>query len=191
MESNHLKPLTVTGAVVTVSSSRKPGTDTSGKTLIDLLSAAGIEVTHYNVVPDDLDGIRSEVYVALSRANCIIFTGGTGLTPDDCTIEAVAPLLEKEIPGFGELFRQKSYEEIGTAAILSRAIAGVIGGGRSFASLDPQRRSRSPPGISSSPRSGTSSPTHQRVNGRHRGARPVRAPARGTAPPLPPEPLRA
>jgi len=85
MESNHLKPLTVTGAVVTVSSSRKPGTDTSGKTLIDLLSAAGIEVTHYNVVPDDLDGIRSEVYVALSRANCIIFTGGTGLTPDDCT----------------------------------------------------------------------------------------------------------
>jgi len=128
MESNHLKPLTVTGAVVTVSSSRKPGTDTSGKTLIDLLSAAGIEVTHYNVVPDDLDGIRSEVYVALSRANCIIFTGGTGLTPDDCTIEAVAPLLEKEIPGFGELFRQKSYEEIGTAAILSRAIAGVIGG---------------------------------------------------------------
>jgi len=128
MESNHLKPLTVTGAVVTVSSSRKPETDTSGKALIDILTVADIEVTHYTVVPDDLERIRFEVYVALSRANCIIFTGGTGLTPDDCTIEAIAPLLEKEIQGFGELFRLKSYEEIGTAAILSRAIAGIIGG---------------------------------------------------------------
>jgi molybdenum cofactor biosynthesis protein B len=128
MESNHLKPLTVTGAVITVSSSRKPGTDTSGKTLIDLFSAAGIEVAHYVIVPDDLEKIRAAVYVALSHANCLIITGGTGLTPDDCTIEAVTPLLEKKIDGFGELFRLKSYEEIGTAAILSRAIAGVIGG---------------------------------------------------------------
>jgi len=128
MESNHLKPITVTGAVVTISSSRQPDTDTSGRTLIDLLSAAGIEVTHYSIIPDDLDRIRSEVYVALSHANCVIFTGGTGLTRDDRTIEAVAPLLEKEIAGFGELFRLKSYEEIGTAAILSGAIAGVIDG---------------------------------------------------------------
>ncbi len=128
MENNHLKPLTVTGAVITVSSSRKPETDTSGKTLIDLLSAAGIGVAHYAIVPDDIERIRSEVRLALSRANCIIVTGGTGLTPDDVTIEAVAPLLEKTIDGFGELFRLKSYEEIGTAAILSRAIAGVVGG---------------------------------------------------------------
>ena len=128
MESNHLKPLTVTGAVITVSSSRKPGTDASGKALIDLLSADGIEVTHYTVVPDDLARIRAEVSAALSRATCVIVTGGTGLTPDDVTIEAVAPLLEKTIDGFGELFRLKSYEEIGTAAILSRAIAGVVGG---------------------------------------------------------------
>lgn len=128
MENNHLKPLTVTGAVITVSSSRKPETDTSGKTLIDLLSAAGIGVAHYAIIPDDIERIRSEVRLALSRANCIIVTGGTGLTPDDVTIEAVAPLLEKTIDGFGELFRLKSYEEIGTAAILSRAIAGVVGG---------------------------------------------------------------
>jgi len=128
MESSHLKSLTVTGAVITVSSSRRSETDTSGKALIDLLSATGIEVTHYVVVPDDLARIRTEVYVALSRATCVIITGGTGLTPDDVTIEAVAPLLEKKIDGFGELFRLKSYEEIGTAAILSRAIAGVIGG---------------------------------------------------------------
>ena len=128
MESSHLKPLTVTGAVVTVSSSRKPETDASGKALVDLLTVAGIEVTHYAVIPDDLERIRFETYVALSRANCIILTGGTGLTPDDRTIEAIAPLLEKEIQGFGELFRLKSYEEIGTAAILSRAIAGTISG---------------------------------------------------------------
>ena len=128
MESNHLKPITVTGAVVTISSSRQPDTDTSGRAIIDLLAGAGIEVTHYSIIPDDLDRIRSEVYVALSRANCIIFTGGTGLTRDDRTIEAVAPLLEKEIAGFGELFRLKSYEEIGPAAILSGAIAGVIDG---------------------------------------------------------------
>ncbi|KAF5087619.1 MogA/MoaB family molybdenum cofactor biosynthesis protein [Methanoculleus horonobensis] len=128
MDSSHLKPLTVTGAVITVSSTRKPETDTSGKTLIDLLSAAEIEVTHYGVIPDDQERIRSEVRTALSRANCVIVTGGTGLTADDVTIEAVAPLLEKTIDGFGELFRLKSYDEIGTSAILSRAIAGVVGG---------------------------------------------------------------
>ncbi|MCK9297898.1 molybdenum cofactor biosynthesis protein MoaB [Methanoculleus sp. YWC-01] len=128
MESNHLKPLTVNGAVITVSSTRTPETDTSGKALIDLLSAAEIEVTHYAIVPDDLARIRSEVRAALSCANCVIVTGGTGLTSDDVTIEAVAPLLEKIIDGFGELFRLKSYEEIGTAAILSRAIAGVVDG---------------------------------------------------------------
>jgi molybdenum cofactor biosynthesis protein B len=128
MESNHLQPVIVTGAVITVSSTRKPENDTSGKTLIDLLSAAGIEVTHYAIVPDDLERIRSEVHAAISRATCVIVTGGTGLTPDDVTIEAVAPLLTKTIDGFGELFRLKSYEEIGTAAILSRAIAGVVDG---------------------------------------------------------------
>jgi len=128
MDSSHLKPLTVTGAIITVSSTRKPETDTSGKTLIDLLSAAEIEVTHYAVVPDDQERISAEVRVALSHANCVIVTGGTGLTSDDVTIEAVAPLLEKTIDGFGELFRLKSYDEIGTAAILSRAIAGVVGG---------------------------------------------------------------
>lgn len=128
MDSSHLKPLTVTGAIITVSSTRKPETDTSGKTLIDLLSAAEIEVTHYAVVPDDQERISAEVRVALSHANCVIVTGGTGLTSDDVTIEAVAPILEKTIDGFGELFRLKSYDEIGTAAILSRAIAGVVGG---------------------------------------------------------------
>jgi molybdopterin adenylyltransferase len=128
MDSNHHKPLTVTGAIITVSTSRTPETDLSGKILIDLFTNSGIEVSHYAVIPDDIDRIRSEVYTALGLATCIIFTGGTGLTPDDCTIEAIMPLLDKRIDGFGELFRLKSYEEIGTATILSRAIGGIIGG---------------------------------------------------------------
>ena len=64
----------------------------------------------------------------MKSANCIVFNGGTGLTDDDCTIEAVLPLLEKRIDGFGELFRMKSLQEIGTASMLSRAVAGVIRG---------------------------------------------------------------
>ena len=62
----------------------------------------------------------------MKTTNCIIFNGGTGLTHDDCTIEAIAPLLEKKIDGFGEFFRMKSLQEIGTSSMLSRAIAGVI-----------------------------------------------------------------
>jgi molybdenum cofactor biosynthesis protein B len=64
----------------------------------------------------------------MDHARCIILTGGTGLTPDDCTIEAVRPFLEKEMEGFGEIFRSLSHREIGTAAILSRALAGIAQG---------------------------------------------------------------
>ncbi len=128
MEGNHHASHPVIGAVITVSSTRTRETDVSGRTIIQLLSDAGVEVTSYALVPDDVGRIRSELYAALGKATCIIVTGGTGLTPDDRTIEAIAPLLEKTIDGFGELFRMKSYEEIGTAAILSRAVAGTIGG---------------------------------------------------------------
>lgn len=128
MDDSHHKPLTVIGAVITVSSTRNPETDTSGKSLLDLLASAGIEVAYYTVIPDDQERIRAEVCKAVSCANCVIVTGGTGLTPSDVTIEAVVPLLEKIIDGFGELFRLKSYEEIGTAVILSRAVAGVVNG---------------------------------------------------------------
>ncbi len=128
MDSNHHKPIHVTGAVITVSSTRTEESDISGRTIRTLLEESSIEITHYAIVPDDMEHIRREVYRALPKASCIILTGGTGLTSDDCTIEAVSPLLEKKIDGFGELFRMKSYEEIGSAAILSRAVAGVIGG---------------------------------------------------------------
>jgi len=128
MEGNHRKPVQIMAGVITVSTTRTEKTDVSGKTITDLLSDAGIQVVRYSVVPDDIDRIRKELSAALAEANCIVITGGTGLTRDDCTIEAVAPLLEKKIDGFGELFRLKSYEEIGTAAILSRAIAGIVDG---------------------------------------------------------------
>ena len=89
---------------------------------------AGILLSHYAIVPDKIDAIRNEVTKALECAECVVLNGGTGLTHDDCTIEAVAPLLEKKIEGFGELFRMLSFQEIGSAAMLSRAIAGITGG---------------------------------------------------------------
>jgi len=120
--------MTIAGAVITVSSSRTRETDTSGETIKTLLEDGGIRITYYTIVPDRIDAIRSEVIRALERASCVILNGGTGLTHDDCTIEAVTPLLDKQIDGFGELFRMMSFSEISSAAMLSRALAGISGG---------------------------------------------------------------
>jgi molybdenum cofactor biosynthesis protein B len=120
--------MTIAGAVITVSSSRTRETDTSGETIKTLLEDAGIRITYYTIVPDRVEAIRSEVIRALERASCVILNGGTGLTHDDCTIEAVTPLLDKQIDGFGELFRMMSFSEISSAAMLSRALAGISGG---------------------------------------------------------------
>jgi molybdenum cofactor biosynthesis protein B len=128
MSHNHIRQVTISGAVITVSTSRTAETDTSGKTIIRLLEEKSIPVQHYCVVPDRVDAIRNELFIALKTANCIVINGGTGLTFDDCTIEAVSPLLEKRIDGFGEFFRMKSIQQIGTAAMLSRAVAGIIRG---------------------------------------------------------------
>jgi molybdenum cofactor biosynthesis protein B len=125
MNPQHIGPIEIKAAVITVSTTRTENTDTSGQLIRDLLGAAGIPVISYGIVPDTIGEIRGALVTALHEANCVIINGGTGLTHDDCTIEAVAPLLEKRIDGFGELFRLKSYEEIGTPAILSRALAGV------------------------------------------------------------------
>ena len=97
-------------------------------TITTILKDAGIPVQHYAIVPDRIEAIRAELFRALKTTNCVILNGGTGLTHDDCTIEAVSPLLEKRIDGFGELFRAKSFLEIGTSTMLSRAIAGVSEG---------------------------------------------------------------
>jgi molybdenum cofactor biosynthesis protein B len=128
MKQEHVSPIEIKAAIITVSTTRTPETDTSGMTITTILKAAGIPVQHYAIVPDRIEAIRSEIYRALKNANCVILNGGTGLTHDDCTIEAVLPLLEKKIDGFGELFRAKSFSEIGTSTMLSRAIAGVSEG---------------------------------------------------------------
>lgn len=100
--------------------------DLSGEIAKELVSDDGHHVEYYNVLPDDADKIFDGILKSLmTDADFIITSGGTGLAKNDVTIEAVSGLLKKEITGFGELFRLKSYEEIGTAAILSRAIAGV------------------------------------------------------------------
>ncbi|MBN1455390.1 MAG: molybdenum cofactor biosynthesis protein MoaB [Methanomicrobia archaeon] len=101
--------------------------DRSGERAQELARQYGHQIVYYDVVPDDETLIGDGIASALrSDADFIITTGGTGLTTHDITIEVVKNLLEKEITGFGELFRLKSYEEIGTAAVLSRALAGVI-----------------------------------------------------------------
>lgn len=128
MVHHHVQLVTITGAVITVSTTRDEKNDTSGKTIIRLLEENAIPLEYYTIVPDRIDNIRDELFSALKRANCIIINGGTGLTRDDCTIEAVAPLLDKRIEGFGEFFRIKSIGQIGTASMLSRAIAGLIEG---------------------------------------------------------------
>jgi molybdopterin adenylyltransferase len=128
MDPEHVRGVALTGAVITVSSSRTPDTDESGQVIKGLLREDGIEVTYYALVPDRMEHIRTALVLALDHANCVILTGGTGLTPDDCTIEAVRPFLEKEMEGFGEIFRAKSFQEIGTAAILSRALGGIAHG---------------------------------------------------------------
>ena len=133
MNPAHLREISITAAVITVSSSRTPETDESGQVIKDLLRKAGIEVTYYALVPDRIEHIRTALVLAMDHANCIILTGGTGLTPDDCTIEAVRPFLEKEMEGFGEIFRLKSFQEIGTPAILTRALAGTSQGRVIFA----------------------------------------------------------
>jgi molybdopterin adenylyltransferase len=128
MSNNHIRPLKITGAIITVSTTRTVDNDTSGKTIAGLLKEKSIPVQHYAIVPDRVEVIRNELFIAIKKANCIIINGGTGLTYDDCTIEAVSPLLEKRIEGFGEFFRMKSIQQIGTASMLSRAVAGIIGG---------------------------------------------------------------
>ena len=128
MNPKHITTQSVQAAIITVSSTRTFDNDTSGKAIGEILTAAGIHIEHYTIVPDRIEAIRSEIFLALRNSNCIIINGGTGLTYDDCTIEAVIPLLDKKIDGFGELFRLKSYEEIGTSSMLSRALAGTCNG---------------------------------------------------------------
>ena len=117
-------------AVLTVSDSRNEETDKSGKLLADRLQKAGHRLAEKRIVPDDVYTIRAVVagWIADTGVNAVITTGGTGVTGRDGTPEAVSPLLDKTIDGFGEVFRAISYEQIKTSTIQSRALAGVANG---------------------------------------------------------------
>lgn len=117
-------------AVLTVSDSRGLEQDSSGRVLIERLSGAGHRLAGRAVLPDDIYRIRARVsaWIADPAVQVVLTTGGTGLTGRDGTPEAVAPLLDKTIDGFGEVFRAFSLAEIGVSTIQSRAVAGVANG---------------------------------------------------------------
>lgn len=114
--------------MLTASDSRSAETDESGRLIRDLLTAAGHRVEYSAVLPDDPALIRKALLDNLQGLDAIIVNGGTGIAARDSAIEAVRPLLDKELEGFGELFRYLSYQQIGSAAFLSRALAGVAAG---------------------------------------------------------------
>jgi molybdenum cofactor biosynthesis protein B len=122
-------------AILTVSDSRTPASDRSGDILVDRLTQAGHILAGRAIVPDDVDAIVAQLHNWIDDAevDCVISTGGTGVTGRDVTPEAFARVWDKQIEGFGELFRWLSYAKIGTSTIQSRATAGVARGTYLFA----------------------------------------------------------
>ncbi|OFX13963.1 MAG: molybdenum cofactor biosynthesis protein B [Alphaproteobacteria bacterium RIFOXYD12_FULL_60_8] len=122
-------------AVLTVSDTRTPANDTSGDALAERLQTAGHKLAARTIVPDDIPRIVAQLKAWINdpQVDVVIVTGGTGITGRDVTPEAFAQVVDKEIPGFGELFRMLSYQTIGTSTIQSRATAGVAGGTYLFA----------------------------------------------------------
>lgn len=122
--------MAVSCAVITVSDTRSPDTDRSGQLIQLLLLKAGHSIGAYTIVKDEPSEIIPQMQAFCQRSNLdvLIFNGGTGIAPRDTTYDAIASLLEKTLPGFGELFRFLSYQEIGSRAMASRAVAGVCQG---------------------------------------------------------------
>lgn len=127
-EASDFTPLNI--AVLTVSDTRSEADDVSGKVLVERLQAAGHRLADQQIAPDDIYRIRARVsqWIAEAGVDIVITTGGTGVTGRDSTPEAVRVLLDKQIEGFGELFRWLSWEEIGTSTLQSRCLAGVANG---------------------------------------------------------------
>jgi molybdopterin adenylyltransferase len=127
--------LAVNIAVLTVSDTRREADDKSGQTLADLITAAGHRVAERRIVKDDKAAIVAQLrtWIADPDIDVVISTGGTGVTGRDVTPEAFQSVYDKEIAGFGELFRWLSYQKVGTSTIQSRATAGVAGGTYLFA----------------------------------------------------------
>ncbi|MGQ7242955.1 molybdenum cofactor biosynthesis protein B [Salinicola sp. V024] len=125
MSESAMIPLSI--AVLTISDTRDESSDRSGQTLVERLEGAGHRLVEKRIVPDDIYQIRAVVaaWIADAGVQVVLTTGGTGFTGRDSTPEAVAPLLDKHIEGFGELFRQLSFEEIGSSTIQSRCLGGL------------------------------------------------------------------
>ena len=116
--------------VVTISDTRTVETDTSGMLIRELIVGEGHHVGHYSIIKDEKRGISNLLQDLLrdDSLDAFIFSGGTGISTRDITPEAIRPLLDKELPGFGEMFRFLSMDEIGSAAMMSRAIGGISNG---------------------------------------------------------------
>ena len=127
-EDREFVPLNI--AVLTLSDTRTEATDTSGKVLVERLEGAGHHLHERRIEPDDIYRIRAAVseWIAAAAVDVVVTTGGTGVTGRDGTPEALEPLLDKLIDGFGEMFRFFSYEDIGTSTLQSRCLAGVANG---------------------------------------------------------------
>jgi molybdenum cofactor biosynthesis protein B len=123
-------PRTFHCAVITVSDTRTEATDTGGRAIAELLASAGHLVVARTILKDDPELVRGTIERQLANPDVqvIITTGGTGISSRDSTYEAVASMLQKRLDGFGELFRMLSYQEIGAAAMMSRASAGLVAG---------------------------------------------------------------
>src|SRR5436190_23495029 len=135
LEHKATAPARIGCYVITVSDTRTQDTDTGGRAIVDLLTRAGHEIAGRAIVKDDAELLRDCISRQLANpaVQAIITTGGTGITSRDCTYEAISAMLWKRIDGFGEIFRVLSYEQIGSAAMLSRAVAGTIAGRIVFA----------------------------------------------------------
>jgi molybdenum cofactor biosynthesis protein B len=122
-------PETVRVAILTISDTRTSETDTGGDVAEELLEGAGQEVVERRIVRDEVSGIRNSLIDLLARSDvdAVVTTGGTGISARDTTYEVVERMVEKRLDGFGEIFRMLSYAEIGSAAMMSRALAGSVG----------------------------------------------------------------
>ena len=130
LEHKAAAPKSVGCYVVTVSDTRTEETDTGGRAIIELLTAGGHRIIGRSLVRDDPEQLRDAIGRQLANPDVqvVITTGGTGITSRDCTFEAVSSMLWKRLDGFGELFRMLSYDQIGSGAIMSRALAGTVAG---------------------------------------------------------------
>lgn len=122
-------------AIITLSDTRTPETDKSGRLIRESTEAAGHTIARYAIVTDDVESIQSELRAAIedSTVDVIVSNGGTGISLRDSAYEVISAALDKRLDGFGELFRMLSYEEIGAAAMLSRAVGGIANGKVLFA----------------------------------------------------------